>query len=171
MNFLDNHHVVQGWVHADANGGGKASDVVSLKNFNHVTILLDFGNMTAGGDADITLLACDNVAASHTKALNNFVMRKSPGSTASDAFAAEVEITDSKIDLVAAGDVIPDTDDNCLVVIDLDGAAIRGADDDYEYDCLKVTIASPGQVTPVGCKFILSDPRYASGSMPSAIVD
>jgi hypothetical protein len=82
-----------------------------------------------------------------------------------------VEITDSKIDYVAGGEIVPDTDDNCVVVIDLDGAAIRNADDDYEYDCLRVTFPSPGQGCPVGCKFILSEPRNAGDTTVSAIVD
>jgi hypothetical protein len=66
MHFLDDHHIVNGWVHADANGGGKVSDIISLKNYNRVTIVLDFGNTTAGGDADIVLAASDDVAGTHT---------------------------------------------------------------------------------------------------------
>jgi hypothetical protein len=171
MNFLDSHHIVQGWVHQDINGAGIASDIISLKNYNHVTIVLDFGNTTAGGDADVAIVACDDVAGTRTKALSTFSYRKGAASTSDDSFAAAVEVTDSKLDYVAGGEIVPNTDDNKLVVIDLDGAAIRAADDDYEYDCLKVTFGNPGQGCPVGCKFILSQPRFAGPAMPSAIVD
>jgi hypothetical protein len=171
MQFLDEHHIVNGWTHGDANGAGKVSDIVSLKNWSHVAIVLDFGNMTAGGDADIVVYACDDVAPSNVVALNNYTFRKSPGSTASDAFAAPVTITDSKIDLVAGGDIIPDTDDNSIVVIDVDAAQVLAAGTAFVYDCIKIAIPSPGQATPVGCKFVLSGPRHAAAVMASVIID
>ena len=42
MKFLDDNLIVSGWVHVDINGGAKTSDVVSLKNYNHVAIVLDW---------------------------------------------------------------------------------------------------------------------------------
>jgi hypothetical protein len=171
MKLLDNVHIVNGWTHADANGAGLTSDIVSMKNYNRLTIVLDFGNTAPGGDADITISACDDVAGTHSAALNNYSMRKSPGSAADDAFAEEVAIADSKIDYVAGGEIVPNTDDNCLVVVELDGAAVRAASDTYEMDCVQVSIGSPGQSCPVGCKFILSEPRNAGATLPSAIVD
>lgn len=171
MRFLDDHHIVQGWIHADANGAGKTSDIISLKNYAHCAIVLDFGNMTAGGDSDIVVYASDDVAGTHTVALNNYTVRKSPATTADDVFAAAATMTDSKIDLVAGGDIIPDTDDNKLVVIDIDAAQVLAAGTSYVYDCLYVTFGNPGQGCPVGCKFILTGPRSAAATLPSAIVD
>jgi hypothetical protein len=171
MKLLDELHIVQGWVHTNINGGGAESDVVSLKNYSHCAIVLDFGNMTAGGNGDVVIRAADDVAHTHSVALNNFTMRKSPASASDDGFAEEVMIADSKIDLVAGGEIVPDTDDNSLVVIDVDAVQVRAAGSDYEYDCLYVTFSDPGQATPVGCKFILSGPRHAAETMPSAIID
>lgn len=171
MKLLDQVHIVNGWTHADVNGAGVTSDIVSMKNYNRLTILLDFGNTTAGGDADITVSACDDVAGTHSAAMNNYTMRKSPASTSDDAFAAEVTITDSKIDYVAGGEIVPNTDDYCMVAIELDGAQVRGASSTYEMDCVKIAIGNPGQGCPVGCKFILSEPRHAGDTMPSAITD
>ena len=171
MKFLDNHHIVNGWTVIDINGGAKASDVVSLKNWGHVAIVLDFGACTAGPDVDITVYASDDVAKTHTVALDDYTFRKSPGTTSSDTFAAEVEITDAKLDYVAGGDIEPDTDDDSIVVIELDAAQVKAAGTDYNYDCVYVSFANPGQVTLCGCKFILSEPRYAAATMPSAIVD
>lgn len=171
MKFCEEHHIVNGWSHADINGAGVSSDIVSLKNFAHASIILDFGDTTAGGDADIVVRAADDVAASHSVALNNYTIRKSPGSAADDVFAAEVEIADSKIDYEAGGEIVPDTDDNCIVVIDVDAAQVKAAGNDYDYDCLYVTFGDPGQGCPVGCKIILSGPRHAGETMPSAITD
>ena len=171
MKFLDTHHIVNGWTHADVTGGATTSDIISLAKYNHVAIVLDFGNCTAGGDSDIAVVASDDVSASHTATLATLNFRKSPGTTASDTFATEVTVTDSKIDYVAAGDIVPDTDDNCIVVIELDAADVLGAGTSYVYDCLYVTFSNPGQATPVGCTFILSEPRYAGATLPSAIAD
>jgi hypothetical protein len=171
MKFCEENHIVNGWVHADINGSGVTSDVISLKNYGHVAIVLDFGNTTAGGDADITVYAADDVAGTHTAAMNNYVLRKSPGSTSDDAFAAEVAIADSKIDYVAGGEIVPNTDDDSIVVIDIEATQVKAASDDYSMDCVYVTFGNPGAGCPVGCKFILSQPRYAAGTLPSAIAD
>ncbi len=171
MKFLDENTIVNGWVHADINGAGAASDIISLKNWNRVAIVLDFGNTALAGDADIVVNAHDDVAGTHTKAIATLKFRKSPATTSDDLFAAEVTVTDSKLDYVLAGDIVPNTDDNKLVVIQLDAAEVRAAGTDYEYDCLGVTMGDPGQACPVGCKFILSEPRYAGAAVPSAIVD
>ena len=171
MRFLDDHHVVRGWIHQDANSGGVNSDVVCLKNYARCAIVLEFADTDASGDADITILACDDVAASHTVAINNFVYRKSAASTSDDSFAAAATITDSKIDYVSGGEIVPNTDDNKLVVIDIDAAQVLAAGTSYVYDCLQVTFGDPGQACNVGCLFILSEPRHAGETLPSAIVD
>ena len=41
MKFLDNNHIVNGWVHVDINGVGATSDIISMKNYNHCCIVLD----------------------------------------------------------------------------------------------------------------------------------
>jgi len=171
MKFLDDNLIVNGWVHVDINGGTKTSDVVSLKNYNHVAIVLDFGNTAASADVDIAVYASDDVAMTHTVALNNYTFRKSPATTSSDSFAAEVVITDSKIDYVAAGDVVPNTDDNCIVVIEIDAVNLKTAGTSYDYDCIYLVFPNPSQACPVGCKFILSQPRHAADTLPSAIID
>ena len=169
MKLLDDHHVVSGWAPVDVNGG-LSSDYVSLKNYNRVTVLLSFGLITVGSDADIVLTASDDVAATHTVALNNYKYRKSPGTTASDTFAAEATIADSKIDLVAGGEITCD-DDGCIVAIELTGADLKAAGTSYVYDCIKVAIGNPGQPVLCSCLFILSDARYAADTLPSAIID
>jgi hypothetical protein len=171
MKFLEEHHIVRGWLPANINGSGATSDIVSLKNYNHVTIILDFAATDAAADVDIVVQACSDVAAAHTAAIASLTFRKSAATTSDDSFSDPVTVTDSKLDYVAAGDIVPDTDDNKIVVIDIDGPQVRGADDDYEYDCLRVVFPNPGQACTVGCLFILSEPRYAAATMPSAIID
>jgi len=113
------------------------------------------------------------VSATHSTAMNNFTYRKAAGTTGTDedVFAASATITDSKIDYVAAGEIVPDTDDDCLVVIDIDAAEVKAAGTSYNYDCVKVAMGDPGQGCPVGCKFILSQPRYAGATMATALED
>jgi hypothetical protein len=169
MKFLEENHIVQGWLFVDANGGVN-SDIVSLAHYDHVAILLQLGNTTAGGDCDIVVQACDDVSASHTAAVNNYTLRRSPATTSSDVFAADVSITDSKIDYVAGGEIVPDTDDNCLFVIDVDAALVKAASTTYDMDCLRLVVPNPGQGMPCSCTFILSKPRHMSAATTSAIV-
>jgi hypothetical protein len=171
MKFLDNHHIVRGWVGANITGAGATSDIVSLKNYNHCTIILDFGATDLAADVDITVYACDDVAASHSAAINNFTFRKSAATTADDSFSTATTITDSKLDYVLAGDVVPNDCDNSIVVIDVPASLVRAASTTYEMDCVKIAFPNPGQNCTVGCLFILSEPRHAAATMPSAIAD
>ncbi|MBN2295451.1 MAG: hypothetical protein JXM70_23675 [Pirellulales bacterium] len=169
MKILDDAHIVNGWTHTDINGAGATSDIISLADYNHVAIMFDFGNTTAGGDADITFVAADDVSATHTATIATITYRKSPGSTASDTFAAEATVTDSKLDYVAAGEIVPDTDDNCIVVVEFDSIDIKEASTDYDFNCVYAAMGNPGQGCPVGCKFILTQPRYSGATLPAAI--
>ena len=171
MRFLDDHHIVRGWVPTNINGAGATSDIISLKNYNRLAIVLDFGATDAAANVDVTVVACDDVAGTHTATIATLTFRKSPATTADDAFSSPVTVTDSKLDYVAAGDIVPDTCDNSLVVIELSAADVKEASATYSMDCVRVVFPNPGQACNVGCLFILSDPRYAGDTLPSAIVD
>lgn len=166
MQFLERNHIVPGFCPIDINGG-KDSDVISMKNYNHVAILLELGVIHGSADADITIYGCDDVAHTNAVALATIKFRKM---SATDTWAAAVSVTDSKLDLVTAGDIDPATN-NQLVVIDLDAVEVKKISADYEIDCLYVSISDPGQSVIASCMFVLSEPRYGSDSMPSAIVD
>ena len=169
MRFLDDNHVVVGWKHQDINGGID-SDIISLKNYARCCVLLTFGDITAGVDADIALTANDDVSGTHSVTMNNYTYRKSAGSTSDDSWSDDATITDSKIDLVLGGEITP-SDDGCVVVIPLDAADILGAGSSYTYNCLRVSSSDPGQSTTCGCHFILSGPRHSTDSPATAITD
>ena len=166
MKFLHEHHMVIGWEPHEINGAAHTSQVVSLKLYHHATIFLLYGATDAAADVDITVNAHPDVAASATTVLNNYTFRKS---TTSDVWTAEVLIADSKIDYVAAGDIIPNTDDDTMVAIDVDADQVAAAT--ANYDCLSLTYPDPGQVCYCGCYYILSKPRYARTAQLSAIVN
>lgn len=166
MKFLHEHHLVWGWEPHEINGAIHTTTPVSLKLHHHASIFLVIGATTGGGDADIVVNAHPDVAMSATVALNNYTFRKS---TTPDVWTAEVLIADSKIDYVAAGDVIPTTDTNTIVLIDIDADQVAAAA--ANYDCLTLTFPDPGQNIICGAYLILSRPRYARAAQASAIVD
>ena len=166
MNFLDNHHIVEGWAPVDINGGAKTSDYISMENYGQCSILLNFGATDSGSDVDIAINASDDVSGSNTAAINNYTLRKS---TTSDTWATAVSISDSKIDYVSGGDIVPDTDDDTLVLIEINAADVRGASTSYDMSCLCVSFPNPSNGTVVGCTFILSEPRYGGATPVTAI--
>ena len=171
MRFSDDRTIVRGWLEANITGAGAVSDIVSLKNYNHVAVLLNFGATDASANVDIVFEACDDVSASHTAAISTLTFRTSAATTSSDVFGAATTVTDSKLDYVAGGDIVPNECDNKLVLIEFDAADIRAASSTYEMSCLRVTFPNPSQNCTVGCLFILSEPRHAAASLPSAIID
>ena len=171
MRPLEQTHIVQVLAPVEINGAARTTDYVSLKNYQHCTFLLCFGLETAGGDCDIAVRASDDVSGTHTADLATIKSRKSGAVGTSDAWAAEATVTDSKLDFVAAGDIIPDTDENKMVAIEVDAAAVKAASTTYGMDCVALYIPDPGQSTFLCVLAILSGPRYAGASMPTAITD
>ena len=171
MRLLEQQHVVMVLPPHDLNGAAHTTDYVSLKNWQHCTFLIIRGLETAGGDSDLVVRAADDVAPSHTADLATLKFRTSGVVEVSDAWAAEIVVTDSKLDYVAAGDVVPDTTENSMVAIEVDAAAVKAASSTYAMDCVALVIPDPGQAAVWGVIAILSGPRYAGASMPTAITD
>jgi len=171
MRLLEEQHIVMVLPPHDINGAAHTTDYVSLKNWNHCTFLILRGLETAGGDSDLVVKASDDVSGTHTANLATIKSRTSGVTDTSDAWAAEATVTDSKLDYVAAGDFVPNTTQNSMVAIEVDAADVKAASTTYAMDCVALTIPNPGQAAVWGVLAILSQPRYASASMPTALTD
>lgn len=142
----------------DINGAGVTSDIIKLSDYDHISILIQFGTITTLADCDITVVASDADSTTHTATMATIRYRKK---VADAAWSEMTSVTDSKIDVVAAGEVVPVTDENCLLCLEIDTAEVLALSSDYDMDWIKIAISSPGAVSVlVGAVAILSKGRY-----------
>jgi len=134
-----------------------AGDVVSIRDWDHITILINFGSFTADLNADLTITgssAVDGTSDDETLATINF--RKDDGS---GTWGAITQVTDSKLDIVASGD-IPLTE-NTQVAIEIDAAEIKALSTSADLDYVHFDIGAGGAYAYyVSAVYILSRGRY-----------
>lgn len=134
-------------------GAAATKKFVSMKNYNHLTIIIQTGAW-AGGTAAVTVEQATSVAGAGAKALS---FNKYWHDEAVSGTLVEESCTDT-FDLDTA---------NKLYVIEIDADQLDKANG---FDCVSVAIASPGANADFyGAVYVLSEGRY--GTDPSALVD
>lgn len=137
-------------------GTAMTAKYVSMKGYNHLTIIIHSGAW-AGGTAAVTLAQAVDVSAGSTKALG-FAYQWT-GTVASGALT-RTAVTSDTFNLAAA---------NTMHVIEVDADSL---DRDNAFDCVTLAVASPGGNNDYyNVDYILSEPRYTKSTPPSAIID
>jgi hypothetical protein len=141
---------------ADAFAGTVYSDVISMKNNNHITFIYYKGVSTGGTDnVTITVEACSTNAAAATSAIPFKYRAVLTGDTHSDLTA------------VAATGLLTTVGSSQVYAIEVDAEAL--ASSGYEYIRLKAV--EDANDPTVGCVLaILSEPKYDSAVQATAIV-
>lgn len=158
MYLVKKSKIVSGLTPQDVNGAGAISgDYVSMKLYNHCTVILHFG--AVGDAAAVTLTQAQDVSATGAKALAFTKQWANEGLT-TDTFT-ETTVSSNTFNHAATA--------SNLYVIEIDA---RELDVDNGFDCFKVGVAAQaGAATLLSILYILSEPRYEQDSLPSAIVD
>lgn len=162
--FAERFNVCSGFVPINMAAGAPTSDIVSLKNYNRCTILFFAAAGTGGDDPTITVTQKTAVGGTTSKAVNFTTVHKKQGTLASVGQYTKVE--------AAAGNTFTHADlaeQQKIILIDITGEML---DVDGGYDCVQATVADVGTNSQLGgLLYILSEPRFATDTLPSAIVD
>lgn len=137
-------------------GAAATAKYVSLKNYGHMTIVIQTGAWAAG-TAAVTVSQATDVSATGAKALS-FAYQWND--VAASGTLVKTAVTS---DTFTLGTALK------LYVIEIDADTLDVAND---FDCLTIAVASPGANADFyGVTYILSDSKYAQATPPSALVD
>lgn len=135
-------------------GAAMTAKYVSLKGYNHITIMIQTGAWAAG-TAAVTVNEATSIAAGGVQALTftSYWHDETLSGTLVKATVASTFNLDTALK---------------LYVIEIDAASLSAG-----YDCLTLAVASPGANNDFyGVTYILSEPRYAQATpVPSAVLD
>ncbi len=149
------YHIVNGLPPAaDAFTGTVYSDIISMKNFEHISFIIH-GGTGATGTSVITVEACDDVSGSNVSALP-FVYQEC---VSGDTFGSITKAATTGFTTTAASNKMHKID------IDADVLAASG----YGYIRLKAVESVNDPVT-CGILAILTEPRYEQEIFDTAIV-
>lgn len=158
MLLCERTKIVEAIAPVDTTGGAQAGNTISLKGYNHCTIIINTGSW-AGGDAAVTLDQCTDVSDSDSKTLAFTRYWTNDGAAATDTLTETTCASTFNVDTA-----------NSMYIIEIDAADL---DTDNNFDCLHIDTASPGaNADLISATYILSQPRYADANMPpSALLD
>lgn len=156
MNIAEQCHVVNliPPVDIDTGGGLAASEIFSMENYAHATIIVNVS--TADADAgNITVEECDDFTPTNDTAIDFYYYAET--TALGDTLGARTKA-------VAATGIDVSANDNCLYVIELDASELSEG-----YPCVVVKWSNPGGSTIASAVAILSGSRYAGDQSATAI--
>ncbi|MES2210966.1 MAG: hypothetical protein V4515_12410 [Chloroflexota bacterium] len=156
--------IAVGFVPSDLAAAAQSGDWVSLKNYDHVAIVLSKAAGAVGEIPTITVQQAQDVAGTGAKGLNFTRIDVKNGA---DLFAigqfTKVTQAAASTYAIAAGNT------QVLYVIEFDAQELDKANG---FDCIRATFNDVGVTAQLGAViYILSGARYAGQYPPSAIVD
>lgn len=158
MKLVNEVAIETGLVPKDITGAAQTGDYVSLKDYRHLTIILQQGAW-AGGTPAVTLFQATDVAATGEKALSFSKRYTQVGLTGTGYTETAVASDTFNLPNVA----------NTINVIEIDAEDL---DVDNGFDCVCVKVASPGaNADLLSIQYILSEPRFQGAAMPDPKVD
>lgn len=163
FNIAEAGHVVPVILPSNVTGGA-TGQAFSMKNAEHVTILISVGALAAQLGA-ITLKACTNVSGSGATAIPFRYYQQSTSGAGNDTFDT------GPVSATSAGFTPPNTA-NVVYAIEVDAAEIDylGDSDGSDYPYLQLAVANGANADYLSAVAILSGLRYAYRSNPSATV-
>jgi hypothetical protein len=163
MRFCEQNQVVVGLAPYDMSDAAANGDFVSLKNYGHIAIVFVKDAGYDGQDVTLTVQQATAVAGTSAKAL-----------TFADYYIKDGTQTGvgtfTKTTQTAASTFSATGENEQLVVVEFDAADL---DADGGFDCIRATVTDSGSTSGSygTLLYILSEPRFSSETMPSAIAD
>jgi hypothetical protein len=151
-NLAERFHFVNALPPVDINGAAQNSDVWSMKNWRHATIIVVLG--VTGAASTVTVEECDDFVPTNSTAIAFNVYKEE--TDAGDTLGARVA--------TAAAGFAASTNDNVFYVIEVDASELTDG-----YPNMRVAMSDPAVATVAAILVILSDPRYLGDQSATAI--
>jgi len=159
--------IVSGFIPVDMQTAANTGDYVSLKNYNHVAVVLFKAVGTAGDDPTLTIVQATDVtnSLSDAKALNFTTVWTEQATvlTATGTFTKNTQTAANTYTEATSAE------DAAIWMVEFDAQDLDLAND---FDCIMASVGDVGSNAQLGCLlYILSEPRYAQATPPSAITN
>lgn len=168
MIFSERNKIVNVEPSIDQTGATVATDIVSMKNYDHATFIISFGlcNTAAATTTNLIAYKGEDVTTCDTAFIAKY--RAELDATA-DTLGTLTTLPAAGVSLGSGNTLDIDTGGGFIVVeIDAEDLAPTAAN---PYDTVRLGMVWAGQDTQMSIICILSKPRYADAAGPTAITD
>ena len=166
--FTENMKIVNAYPSKDATGATIATDIISMKNYNHATFIISFGTCHTDAATTTNLIAYKGEDVTTCNTAFACLYRAELDATA-DTLGDLTALAATGVSLGASGAEDIDTGGGFLVVeVDASDLAPTPA---HPYDTIRLGMVWASQDTQMSIICVLSEPRYAQALPPTAITD
>ena len=160
--FVENHKVFTAIVPADADNTTLASDVYSMENFRHLTVIFSFGAITAAAEIVCSVQECDDTTPSNSPEVE--FTHYHHGNAAQNAATSDQY---TRTACGTAGDIpVTGDEDKYTYIVELNVEDFSTASYPY-FRCVVTEGANKSTFCSAVC--ILSEPRYPQAVIATAI--
>ena len=152
ITIAEQAHIVNALPPVDINGAAHNSDVWSMENYAHCTIIVQLG--VTGAASTLTVEECDDFTPTNSNAIAFDYYSET--TAAGDTLSARSSATSAGIST--------STNDNVFYVIEVDASQLTDG-----YPCLRVALSDPAASTLASVVAILSGARYGETQSPTAV--
>lgn len=172
FSLIENAKVVPVAFPKDFNSAAMTTEYINMKNYRRCTFILTLGTQTSTSNAAVKLVVADDASGTHKASVSSSSADmtfteyyKAPTSSANDVY--------TKATVASSTFNITKSSDSKVFIIEADAEKMGqfvSTSVTYSADWLALSVATPGAHASLkSCIAILTDPRYASDSPPSAI--
>jgi len=165
MRLCERGQLISAFVPVNLASAAQTGDWVSLKLFKHIAIVFTKGAGVSGEDPTITVQQATDVSGTDAKALTftDIYVKQGAALNAIGQFTKTTQSAANTYTSATGGE------EQATWVIEFDADEL---DVDNGFDCVNASVDDVGDTSQIGhILYILTEPRYASEPMPSAIVD
>jgi len=168
MIFSERNKIVNVYPAIDATGATVATDIVSMKNYDHATFIITFGVVNASSATTTNLIAYkgENVTTANTAFAANYRAEVTSGG---DTLEAVTALATTGVSL-GTGNTLDVTGDNAIVVVEIDAEDLAPTAAN-PYDTVRLGMVWNANSILMSIICVLSKPRYADAAGPTAITD
>ena len=168
MIFSERNKIVNAYPSKDATGATVATDIVSMKNYNHATFIISFGTCHTDAATTTNLIAYkgEDVTTCNTAFACKY--RAELDATA-DTLGALTALATTGVSLGASNTEDIGTGGG-FIVVEIDAADLAPTAAN-PYDTVRLGMVWAAQATQMSIICVLSQPRWADAAGPTAITD
>ena len=177
--FSERNKVVNCLPAVDGNNTACETDIISMKNYNHICFILTFGAVNAsasavtgtGSESNLIAYKGEDVTTCATAFIAKYrACTTASASTGGDTLGAITTLPVLGVSM-GTGNTLDFADQTgAIIVVEIDAADLAPTLAN-PYDTVKLGFRFSAHSVLVSCVAVLSQPRYASEAGPSAIVN
>lgn len=169
MIFSNQHKIVNALVPVDGNNTALATDIISMKGYDHCTFIWQFGIANTSSASSVNLIAYKGEDVTTCTTAFATLGYRGEATASGDTLDSLTAMTATGVS-IGSGNTWDYNTGLCILVVEIDAANLEPTLAN-PYDTVKMGVTLSAHSCLISCVAILSNSRYQGADMPTAITN